>query len=88
MENDTTGKRLLARGGETKMDTNTLAVLVYQYAKRDVFNWKGRIIVSDFVKAINQPNLKAEDIINAFKAVYPQYQIEQRTENVILISFK
>lgn len=61
------------------MDTNTLAVLIYQYAKRDVFNGKGRIIVSDFVKAINQPNLTPEQIVNVFKSVYPQFPIEQRT---------
>lgn len=87
MENNSENKSLHKRGVENKMDEYALAELIYNQAKRDMFNGKGRIIISDFKKAIGQPNLTAEEIIKTFKKHYPNIPIEQRTQNVILINF-
>lgn len=70
------------------MAENTLGGLVYQFARRDVFQGKGRIIISDFKKTIGQPHLTPEQIIEAFKSLYPQYEVDSRPEsNVILFNF-
>jgi len=69
------------------MDKRTLAAIVYTLSRKDIWRSRGRIILSDFKKTVDQPNLTAEEIINAFKTFYPQYPIDQRTENVIIIYF-
>ena len=70
------------------MDTRTLSAIVYTLSRKDIFQGRGRIILSDFKKTIGEPNLTAQEVIDAFKTFYPQYKIEQRTENVILIHFE
>lgn len=70
------------------MDKNTLAELIYQRATHDVWNGVGRIIIGELnqdLKETGEKPLTAEEIIEAFQQTYPQYKIERRTENVILI---
>lgn len=68
------------------MDKGTLAQYIYNAAKKDMFNGKGRIIISDFRREMELPELSVKEIIEAFQQHYPQWKIEQRM-NVILIHF-
>ena len=69
------------------MDEYTLAELIYNHARKDFFNGKGRILLNEFKNEIGNPNLTAEQIIKTFQKHYPQFEIEQRTPNVIIINF-
>jgi hypothetical protein len=68
-------------------DTEALAKTVYTSALLDVFNGKGRIILSDFRRETKQPDLTAEQIIAAWQKTYPEYPIDQRTNNTLIIEF-
>lgn len=73
------------------MDKGTLAQLTYNQAMKDLFGGKGRIIINEFTQTIPLPEgekpITAQEIIDAFKEAYPQFPIEQRTQNIILIDF-
>jgi hypothetical protein len=66
-------------------DPKIIAKTSYNCAAKDIFNGKGRILLNDFRKTIHEPDLTAEDLIEAWQQTYPKLPIEQRTPNVILI---
>jgi hypothetical protein len=65
------------------MDQSTLASIIYTTAASDKMNWKGRIILSDL--RIDLPGVTAEEIMAAWKLKFPEYPIEHRTENTLII---
>lgn len=69
------------------MDRNTLAQIAYNYAKQNQWNRKGRILVTEFRKDMNEPLLTYEEIVQALRESFPTLKIEQRDENMILIQF-
>ena len=69
-------------------DSAALARTVYLSAVADVFNGKGRIILCDFKREVKLPELTAEEIIAAWQKHYPEYPIDQRTNNTLIIEFE
>jgi len=70
------------------MDNPTLAQLICQIARHDITWGKGRIIITEARQDLCEPDLTAEQIIAALKETYPQYKVEQRTDNILLIEFE
>jgi hypothetical protein len=70
---------------EAEITEIALAKIAYDHALKDMLNDDARIILSDFRKEIGKPDLTAEELTQAWKKVYPNYPITQRTANVILI---
>ena len=70
------------------MDASTLASVAYTYASLDRgVGSKGRIILSEFRGEIDDQTVTAQQIIDAWQTKFPEYPIEQRTENTLIIEF-
>jgi hemoglobin-like flavoprotein len=68
------------------MDKLALAKIVERQARKDCFDGVGRILLSDFKRGLETP-ITAQEIIEAWRELYPYFPIVQRTPNVILITF-
>lgn len=78
-------ERKLAYEGETA--PATLAKTLYGMAQADQFNGVGRISIHEARNALDNRQLRAEDITALIKQYYPRADTEQRAGNIVLVYF-
>ena len=68
------------------MDNATLTRHMLTAAKRDMFNNKGRIIISDFLVELPEKiETDAIELLLIWRSIYPEHKITHPTQNVLLI---
>ncbi len=67
------------------MDEFALAQILLRFAREDNFDDIGRIIVSDAAYNVRDKTLTAEKIKELFGKFYPTYDVEIRTDNIVLV---